>query len=138
MAQVLSIRARGTRGYKDFVNHLTYFPDVYGAKISSGDLSRLKYALLGTEPVVDILDIRLLGRGSPYGSWRWHRSSLYTGYSSGYLSIGSLGLLAPRTFHMDITLERSFCSIDDSEAGRADFGASTHHKIGRASCRERV
>jgi hypothetical protein len=122
---VVSIRGRGTDAYEHYVDHLTYFNELYGAKISDGDIARLKTALLGTEPVADIVDIRLWGRGSPYGSWRWHRSSLYTGYSAGFLSIGSLGLLAPRTFAMDIALERSFCSRDDSEAGRADFGVIT-------------
>jgi len=121
----VSIRARGTQAYEHYMDHMSYFNELYGAKISEGDTSRLKSALLGTEPVADIIDIRLWGRGSPYGSWRWHRSSLYTGYSPGFLSIGSLGLLAPRTFSMDISLERSFCSVDDSEAGRADFGTIT-------------
>ena len=121
---VVSIRARGSQEYEHYVDHISYFNELYGAKISDGDVSRLRKALLNTEPVADIIDIRLWGRGSPYGSWRWHRSSLYTGYSAGFLSIGSLGLLAPRTFAMDISLERSFCSLDDSEAGRADFGTS--------------
>ncbi len=122
---VVSIRGRGTQAYEHYIDHMSYFSELYGAKISDGDITRLKTALLGTEPVADIIDIRLWGRGSPYGSWRWHRSSLYTGYSAGFLSIGSLGLLSPRTFSMDITLERSFCSRDDSEAGRADFGTIT-------------
>jgi hypothetical protein len=122
---VVSIRARDSKAYEHYIDHMSYFNELYGAKISDTDIGRLKTALTSTEPVADIIDIRLWGRGSPYGSWRWHRSSLYTGYSAGFLAIGSLGLLGPRTFAMDISLERSFCSIDDSEAGRADFGTIT-------------
>ena len=86
---------------------------------------RLRSVLTAVEPVADIIQLRMWGRGSPYGAWKWHRSALYSGYSAGYLSVGSLGLLSPRTLAMDITLERSFCSADDSEAGRADFGTIT-------------
>ena len=122
---VVSVRGRNTQEYEHYIDHMSYFSELYGAKMSDADKNRLKTVLVSTEPVADIINIRLWGRGSPYGSWRWHRSSLYSGYSAGYLSIGSLGLLSPRVMAMDINLERSFCSVDDSEAGRADFGTIT-------------
>ena len=110
-----TIAGRGTAGYEGYVTHQSYFNALYGVVISDSDISRLKRIFTQTEPVADIVNLRLHGRGAPYGTWKWHRDSLYSGYSPVFLSSSSLGLLAPRGTTIDVTLERAFCNEDDAD-----------------------
>ena len=40
------------------VDHMSYFPEAYGAKISDSDIGRLRSVLTAVEPVADIIQLR--------------------------------------------------------------------------------
>ena len=44
------------------VDHMSYFPEAYGAKISDSDIGRLRSVLTAVEPVADIIQLRMWGR----------------------------------------------------------------------------
>jgi hypothetical protein len=123
---VISVRGQGTQPYQHHVSHSSYFNELYGVVISDSDLNRLKTVFTRTQPVADIVNVHLYGRGSPYGSWKWHRDSVYSGYSYGFMSAASLGLLSPRVTTIDFTLERAFCTLEDSDSQQATFGSISY------------
>ena len=43
---------------REQVDHMSYFPEAYGAKISDSDIGRLRSVLTAVEPVADIIQLR--------------------------------------------------------------------------------